>query len=137
MRPLALAVVLLAACLAGTARGASRAASSGRQTPAVIREWDVVAERWEFTPNRIEANQGDHLKVTVRSADGTHGFEIKALHVHAKVPRAGEPVTVEFVASRAGTFEIACSEYCGTGHHRMKAVLVVNPTTEAGTDVQR
>jgi heme/copper-type cytochrome/quinol oxidase subunit 2 len=72
----------------------------------------------------------------VRSADGTHGFAIKGLGVRAKVPRDGEPVIVEFDANRKGTFEIACFEYCGTGHRGMKATLVVNPTTcrEAGKD---
>ncbi len=127
MRSLAFAVALLVAGLGGTARGDLRPAAGGRHAAGVVREWDVVAERWEFTPNRIEVNQGDHVKITVRSADGTHGFEIKALHVHATVPRAGEPVTVEFDANRAGTFEIACFEYCGTGHRHMKATLVVNP----------
>jgi heme/copper-type cytochrome/quinol oxidase subunit 2 len=34
-------------------------------------------------------------------------------------------VTVRFVADKAGTFEIACSEYCGKGHKKMKGQLVV------------
>ena len=44
-----------------------------------------------------------------------------------KVPKDGEPVSLVFVASRAGTFEITCSEYCGSGHRNMKARLVVLP----------
>ena len=99
-----------------------------------IREFTVVAERFKFTPERIEVSQGDTVKITVRSADGTHGFEIKQFKVKQSVPKGGEPVTIEFVASQAGSFEIKCSQFCGTGHSRMKAVLVVKPGSgEGGT----
>jgi len=45
------------------------------------------------------------------------------------VPKGGDPVTVEFTAPTAGRYEIACSEFCGSGHGQMKAALVsVGPT---------
>ncbi len=110
---------------------AGTSGEDGRPKPAArvrtVREVSVIAERFEFQPSRIEVEQGDHVKITVRSADGTHGFEIRRFGIHAKVPRDGEPITVEFDADRAGTFEIKCFEYCGMGHRRMKATLVVNP----------
>ena len=31
--------------------------------------------------------------------------------------KGADPVTVEFVAPAAGQYEIACSEFCGIGHH--------------------
>jgi len=38
-------------------------------------------------------------------------------------------VTVEFTAPAVGRYEIACSEFCGSGHGQMKAALVsVSPT---------
>jgi heme/copper-type cytochrome/quinol oxidase subunit 2 len=45
--------------------------------------------------------------------------------VKSLIPKVREPVTVEFVADRAGTFDITCSEYCGTGHRAMKGKLIV------------
>jgi cytochrome c oxidase subunit 2 len=99
----------------------------GSATPPAVREVEVVAEKFKFTPERIEVNQGDLVRVTVRSADVTHGWEIKAFDVDAYARKGGRPETVEFVADRAGSFEITCSEYCGRGHKRMKGVLVVNP----------
>jgi len=36
-------------------------------------------------------------------------------------------MTVELTPKEAGTFEITCSEYCGSGHGRMKAWLIVTP----------
>jgi cytochrome c oxidase subunit II len=69
--------------------------------------------------------QGDHVRLRLRSADRSHAFAIKAFQVKALIPNGGETVTVEFVADQAGTFPFTCSEYCGTGHSRMKGTLVV------------
>lgn len=107
------------------------AAPAGRPAPAShaaldVKEFTIVAARYSFTPDHIEVQQGDRVRITVRSADGTHGFTIKKLNVDTEVPRGGEPVTVEFVADRAGVFTISCSHYCGLGHSHMRAELVVN-----------
>jgi len=41
-------------------------------------------------------------------------------------------VVVEFTAPRAGRYEIACSEFCGSGHGQMKAALVSVAATPTG-----
>ena len=90
--------------------------------------FEVVARRFEFEPSTIEVNEGDRVRLLVRSADGPHGVEIKEFKVKKAVPRAkpgDSPVEIEFVASSAGTFAILCSEYCGNGHKDMKGTLVV------------
>ena len=90
--------------------------------------FEVVARRFEFEPSTIEVTEGDRVRLLVRSADGPHGVEIKQFKVKKAVPRAkpgDSPVTIEFVASLAGTFPILCSEYCGNGHDDMKGTLVV------------
>jgi heme/copper-type cytochrome/quinol oxidase subunit 2 len=117
---------LLAALLVGQSVYASPSIP-GRAGQAQVRDFDVVVERYEFIPSRIEVDQGDHVRITARSADGTHGFAIRKFGVRTEVPRGGDPVTIEFDANRVGTFEIACWQYCGKGHPRMKATLVVNP----------
>ena len=97
-----------------------------------VKEFAILAQRYEFIPERIEVDQGDHVRISVRSADATHGFSIRGYGVHEQVPRTGEPVVVEFDATRPGSFEITCSEYCGRGHSAMRALLVVRPLTEHG-----
>jgi len=87
---------------------------------------DVVAKRFSFTPDLIEVTRGDHVRLTIRSADGTHGLAVKKLKLDVQVPRGGTPVVLEFDAVQSGEFPITCSEYCGKGHQAMKAVLVVN-----------
>ena len=87
---------------------------------------EVVAKRFSFTPERIEVSRGDRVRLSIRSADGTHGLAIKKLKQDVKVPRGGAPVVLEFDANEAGEFPITCSEYCGKGHRDMRALLVVN-----------
>jgi cytochrome c oxidase subunit II len=93
-----------------------------QDSPRVI---EVVAKRFEFEPSRIEVTEGERIRLLVRSGDGVHGIEIKKFKVDKKVPRGGDPITIEFVASTAGEFPILCSEYCGDGHEDMKGMLVV------------
>ena len=96
------------------------------------RHFEVTASRFKFEPELLEVAEGDHVVVTIRSGDVEHGFAIKKLKVKTDVPKGGDPVRLEFVADKAGTYEITCSEYCGKGHGRMKAKLVVTPRTVVG-----
>ncbi len=86
---------------------------------------EVVAKRFSFEPARIEVTEGETVRLVVTSADGVHGIEIKKFKVNKRIPRGGEPVTIEFVASAAGEYPVLCSEYCGKGHEDMKGTLVV------------
>ena len=90
---------------------------------------DVTVSRYAFSPERIEVQVGERLRLNVVSVDGTHGFQVKALGLNVGIPADGRTVTVELTPTEVGTFEITCSEYCGRGHGRMKASLIVTPRT--------
>jgi len=115
-------IFLLAVC--ATAAGAWGRQVKGGGVVEEVKTIDVVASQFQFEPATISVAQGDRVRLRLRSADRTHGFAIKGFRVKALIPKAGEAVT-EFVADQAGTFDITCSEYCGTGHTAMKARLVV------------
>ena len=119
VRPRMIAVVACAA-FAGSPLGA-------RDKGPAVEAFEITASRFKFDPPVLEVTEGDEIHLTLRSADGTHGFAIKELRVKVKIPKGGEPVSTSFVASRPGTFEVMCSEYCGSGHRDMKARLVVVP----------
>jgi cytochrome c oxidase subunit II len=108
-------VVLLALAPAG---GRARAADGPKR-------FEVTASRYAYAPARIEVQQGDVVELVLRSADTDHGLAIKAYGVKVPIPKGGATVTASFVASQAGSFPIECSEYCGSGHKRMKGELVV------------
>ena len=98
--------------------------------PAAAKEFEIAAAKYEFTPKVIEVTVGDHVVLKAHSTDVEHGLAIKPLKVKLLIPKGGEVVTTEFVASQVGTFPFSCSEYCGSGHSRMKGTLVVRPASQ-------
>jgi len=101
----------------------------GPHTTDSIRTVDVALSRYTFSPERIEGRVGELVRFQVVSTDGTHGFQVKALGLNVRVPADGTVAVVDLTPGKAGTFRISCSEYCGTGHGRMEAWLVVSPAT--------
>ena len=89
-----------------------------------VHELQITASRYAFDPATIQVNAGELVRIVIRSTDGVHGFSIPKLKIDVRVPTSGDPVTVEFTALAAGRYEIACSEFCGSGHAQMKAALV-------------
>lgn len=60
--------------------------------------------------------------VRLRSHDVLHSFSVAQLRVKQDlIP--GLVTSVQFVATRPDTFEIACAELCGLGHYRMRGLL--------------
>ena len=116
-------VIILVLTVSATAAGAWAKQVKDNIDP--VKTFDVIASQFKFEPATITVAEGDTVRLRLRSADRTHGIGIKAFRVKALIPKVGETVTVEFVADRAGTFDITCSEYCGTGHRAMKGKLIV------------
>jgi cytochrome c oxidase subunit 2 len=94
---------------------------------AAPRTIEVTASRFQFDPATIEVQEGEHVALLIHSADGKHGFEIKGYGKKVLVPKGGATVRVELVADKPGSFEFVCSEYCGSGHKKMKGMLTVAP----------
>jgi cytochrome c oxidase subunit 2 len=130
------AIVVAARALCGVMAGGALLAAGGsaltsaapRQVQAVALE--LTARRFAFQPDRLEVVEGDLITLAVKSADGTHGIEIKKLKLKKEVPRGGSAVMLTFTAPAPGAYEITCSEYCGRGHDDMKATLVVKPRSQ-------
>ena len=94
-----------------------------------VHEVQVLAGKFAFDPPTIQVTTGEPVRHVIRSKDTVHGFSIPKLQIDVQVPKGGDPVTVEFTAPAVGHYEIACSEFCGSGHGHMKAALVsVGPT---------
>jgi cytochrome c oxidase subunit 2 len=62
--------------------------------------------------------------VQLSARDVIHSFGVPAMRVKQDaIPGAAVPVW--FTPTLAGTFDIACSQLCGLGHYRMRAVITV------------
>jgi len=97
-------------------------------TGGSIRTIDVMLSRYAFSPERIEVRVGERVLLNLVSVDTVHGFQVKELGLNARTPARGR-TAIELMPKTAGTFRITCSEYCGGGHSRMRAWLIVTPGT--------
>jgi len=89
-----------------------------------IKEFSIVAKQWQFSPSKIEVNEGDSVVLNVRSVDVAHGIAIPAFGVNEYLS-PGQTVRMEFVANKKGTFTFSCSVSCGVGHTGMIGKLIV------------
>src|SRR5215510_7906472 len=72
------------------------------------RENTIVAKDFHYSPDRIEVDRDDLVKLTVRSEDLAHSFMIDEYRIAKRIP-AGGSSTFEFRADRAGTFPFYCN----------------------------
>ena len=94
-------------------------------TTGAVKEFTMKAKRVEFAPSTITVNKGDKVKITITSIDAVHGFLLLDFNINEKL-EPNKPVTVEFLADKAGTFAFKCSVPCGSGHINMSGNLIVN-----------
>jgi heme/copper-type cytochrome/quinol oxidase subunit 2 len=102
------------------------AAPAGQDQAPTRREFTVTARDYSFSPNRVECQQDDLIKLTVQSADNAYGFTIDDYRVSKRVPAGGSTV-VEFRADRAGTFAFYSNLSNDSRHSKMSGQLVVRP----------
>ena len=79
----------------------------------------------KFYPQTIVVLKGDKVKLILNNTDEMdHGFAIDALGISQEV-KAGQTITIEFVADTAGVFTFYCTFPCGPGHSQMTGQLIV------------
>ncbi|MCM8779365.1 MAG: cupredoxin domain-containing protein [Candidatus Omnitrophica bacterium] len=89
-----------------------------------VREVEVKAFQYGFSPDPIIVNKGEKIRLKVTSTDVTHGILIPEYKINVTLP-PGETKVVEFLADKEGEFMLHCSVYCGIGHGRMHGRLIV------------
>jgi nitrosocyanin len=89
---------------------------TGTVETATTTEDDFTVNGFNFgySPNSLTVKKGDHVKITFVNTGGLHDFHIDEFNV--ATPRIGTDAstTVEFDATKAGTFQY----YCSVGNHR-------------------
>ncbi|MBO0958524.1 Sec-dependent nitrous-oxide reductase [Neobacillus sp. MM2021_6] len=81
-------------------------------------------------PDEIEVNQGDHVFIHLTNIDFdediTHGFAINSYDLNMEV-QPGQTNTMEFIADKAGTFPLYCTNFCSALHQEMNGYFLVKP----------
>lgn len=89
-----------------------------------VKEVNLEAYKFGFLPEKIIVSKGTIVKIHATSRDVTHGVFIKEYGINEQIKK-GKITDIEFVADKPGEFDILCSVYCGRGHKKMKAKLIV------------
>lgn len=93
-------------------------------------EISMTAIRSHYEPEIVEVNKGDkivwHLTNLERTYDATHGFALPGYNITSSI-EAGETVTLDFVADKAGVFSFYCTEFCSALHLEMAGYFLVKP----------
>lgn len=89
---------------------------------------------WEFdyyngkkTLNELYVKQNVPVRMIMRADDVLHSFFVPQFRVKQDL-LPGRYTTLWFTPTKIGTFDLFCAEYCGTGHSKMRAkVIVLSP----------
>jgi cytochrome c oxidase subunit 2 len=106
--------------------------------PADAIEVQVVAKQWmwkvQHPQGRSEINElhvpvGRPVRLRMISEDVIHSFYVPAFRVKMDVLPANY-TSLWFEATRPGSFDLFCAEYCGTDHADMSGLVVVMQPAE-------
>lgn len=75
-------------------------------------------------PGKLVIPNNRAVKIRLRSKDVIHSLFLPYHRIQQDVV-PGMTVDVWFTPNRLGTFEVLCSQLCGLGHYRMRAVMDV------------
>jgi len=104
-----------------------------RTPPPDAVEIQVTARQWLFlftysdgrtAVNEVRVPLGKPVKFLMKSADVIHGFYLPDFRVKMDI-LPGSYTYLWVQPEKEGRYDIFCTEYCGTGHSVMRAVMIV------------
>jgi cytochrome c oxidase subunit 2 len=114
---------------------AASADLSALTPPANALEIHVLAKQWMWKTqhpsgareiNALHVPIDRPVRLLMQSEDVIHSFFVPAFRIKQDVlPGRDAPTELWFQASKLGTFQLLCAEYCGTNHSGMRGRIVV------------
>lgn len=92
------------------------------------RFFEIKAKKFFYTPNIIEVNKGDLVRVRLISEDVHHGFYVDGYGISTSA-HPGQDGSLKWTADKPGRFCFRCSVTCGEFHPYMVGYLVVKPNS--------
>jgi heme/copper-type cytochrome/quinol oxidase subunit 2 len=106
-------------------------------TQPTVKDITIKVVSWSFTPNKIEVNKGDLVRLHFITANDNvalyngHGFGIDSYNINTFLVK-GTTQTLQFVADKPGTFTFRCTSFCAfpdadpMNHFNMIGTLIVH-----------
>ena len=95
-----------------------------QQQSSQIKEFTIRESNFKLNPSTLTVNEGDTVRITVINEGGTHNLFVEEYNERTDIVSSGNTRVLEFVADKAGTFNI----WCEVGSHRssgMEGQLIV------------
>ncbi|HTR84866.1 MAG TPA: cupredoxin domain-containing protein, partial [Reyranella sp.] len=87
-------------------------------------EVEIMAQKFNFTPETVKAKVGVPITFVLTSIDRIHGFKMPEFGVRMDIiPDQEQRVTI--TPTKAGQFAFFCDVFCGDGHEDMGGTLIV------------
>jgi len=118
-------VVLISVVHASAVTTAATAGVASVQDAPAVKEIAIKAEKYKFTPNKIEIPINSTVRFVITAADHDHGFEIEDVKDSCVKIEQGKTKTIEYKATKSGDFKFKCCNFCGMGHGGMKGSFTV------------
>ncbi|ABQ24630.1 cytochrome c oxidase subunit II [Geotalea uraniireducens] len=109
-----------------------------RTPPPGTAEINVTARQWLYlfkypdgrtAVNEVRVPQGKPVRFIMTSADVIHGFYLPEFRLKQDI-LPGSYTSLWLQPEKEGKYDIYCTQYCGTGHSTMRAVMIVMPEEE-------
>jgi len=109
-----------------------------RTPPPGTAEINVTARQWLYlfkypdgrtAVNEVRVPQGKPVRFVMTSADVIHGFYLPEFRLKQDI-LPGSYTSLWLQPEKEGKYDIYCTQYCGTGHSTMRAVMIVMPGEE-------
>ena len=114
-------LVLQALASVGTSLACATTAAADTSKTKVIA---ITAERFHFTPNRIELALGEPVILEFTTEDVPMGFNAPSLHLRTNI-LPDMPARLYLVPNRKGVYHFHCDVACGSGHADMTGMILV------------
>ena len=110
-------------CLAALYVSLAAQEPGSRQPDRVV---SISAERFTYSPSRINLKQGELVEFVLTSEDTDHGFRIQGTSIDVTIPPQGRGAArVRFLVNKKGQYVFECTRPCGAGHNLMRGIIVV------------
>ncbi|MBJ6724029.1 cytochrome c oxidase subunit II [Geomesophilobacter sediminis] len=92
-------------------------------------QWSFKYPDGRTALNELRLPVGKPVKLIMTSKDVIHGFFVPAYRQKQDV-LPGRYTYLWFLPRQAGSFDLYCSQYCGTGHSIMRGKILVMPVAD-------
>ncbi len=90
----------------------------------------LLSKNYDWGQFTLELEQGEKYRLHLATLDMAHAIVVRELRLMNRI-KVGEFKVIEFSPSTAGTFDLICGQFCGSGHGGMVGKMII--TEKAAT----